>query len=214
MNTKHNVSKAYSLAAQAYSESLLHELEGKNFDRMILKWFATQISSDEKVLEIGAGPGQISGYLSQLGTCCIGTDISPQMVEQARHNFPDIQFEVQDFFELTFEDNTFFGVVGFYAIVNYPLEALKPIFEEMKRVLKHKGLFMFSFHIFEDEERTHVQNFFNHDACELDFYNYRVDEIKALVIGLGFEIVDLIIRYPYDGNEYASKRSYFVVRKN
>lgn len=213
MNTKYEISKAYNLAADEYSLNLLNELAGKNFDQMILNWYASQIPKDETILEIGAGPGQISGYLQKQGVNCIGTDISPKMVKNAKKNFPNIDFEVQDFFDLTYIDNTFFGVVGFYAIVNYALENIQPIFEEMKRVLKQSGLFLFSFHIFDGEEKTHVQKFFNQEGSELTFYNYKVDEMKKLVSSLGFEIIDIIIRYPYEGNEFSSKRSYFVLRK-
>lgn len=214
MNSKDEISKAYSLVAEEYSHNLLNELERKNFDQLILNWYASQIPKDETILEIGAGPGQISGYLNNQGVNCIGTDISPEMVENARENFPDIKFEVQDFFDLTYMDNTFFGVVGFYAIVNYSLENIKPIFDEMKRVLKQSGLFLFSFHIFEGEEKAHVQKFFNEEGSELTFYYYKVDEIKKLVSSLEFEIIDIIIRYPYDANEFPSKRSYFILRKN
>lgn len=214
MSSKKEIAEAYDLAAEEYSNEMLKELEGKNFDRLLLSWFATQIPKDEVILEVGSGPGQIAGYLSEHGAKCIGTDISTHMVELARRNFPEIVFEKQDFLDLTYEDNTFYGVVGFYAIVNYSLDSLSSIFTELKRVLKQNGLLMFSFHIFEDEEKTHVTNFFDHEACELTFYNFRVDNIKEIVLALDFEIIDILIRYPYEGVEFPSMRAYFVLRKH
>lgn len=213
MYSNNAVSEAYSLAAKAYSNEMLHELEGKNFDRLILTWFASQIPQGEVILEVGTGPGQIAGFLNQQGIKCIGTDIALGMVEQARRNFPDLTFEVQDFFDLTYKDNTFFGVVGFYAVVNHPLDRLSAVFNEWIRVIKKNGFLMFSFHIFEDEEETHVTNFFDHKGCGLTFYNFKVDEIKDLVCESGFDVVDILIRYPYEGAEYPSKRAYFVLRK-
>lgn len=208
------VSKSYNLVAEEYALKFLEELDKKNMDKVVLNWYATQIPKDEVVLEVGTGPGEISGYLDNLGVKCIGTDISPAMIENAQKYFPNIKFEVADFFDFTYQDNAFYGAVGFYAFVNYPTEDLIHIFKEVKRVLKENGLFLFTFHIFEGEEKTYVQKFLEKEGSELTFYYFKVDEIKGIVEKLDFEIVDIIIRYPYDGIEFPSKRSYFILRKN
>jgi hypothetical protein len=40
-----------------------------------------------------------------------------------------------------------------------------------------------------------------------------VDDMKTLVESLGFEVVDVLVRYPYKDVEFQSKRSYFLVKK-
>ncbi len=135
------------------------------------------------------------------------------MIENARKYFPDIQFEVQDFFHLTYPNNSFGGVVAYYAIVNWPLAEIKGALEEARRVLKSGGLFLFTFHIFEGESQTEVANFFNKEGAALTFYYFKVDDMKALVGSLGFQVVDILIRYPYPDVEYQSKRSYFLLKK-
>jgi len=72
---------------------------------------------------------------------------------------------------------------------------------------------LFSFHIDEGEEKVEVENFFNHEGTALTFYYFNVDDVKAWVESLGFEVIDILIRYPYKSVEYQSKRAYFVVRK-
>jgi SAM-dependent methyltransferase len=213
MDTR-SISTAYNLVAEEYAQKFLDELERKNMDKVVLDWFATQIPNNEVVLEIGTGPGEVSGYLDNLGIKCIGTDISPVMIENAKRNFPYIMFEVQDFFDITYPENTFYGVVGFYAIVNYHPDDLLPIFKNIKRVLKENGLFLFTFHVFEGERKTYVEKFLEKEGSKLTFYYYEVDEIKNIVENLGFEIVDIIIRYPYEGFEFPSKRSYFILRNS
>ena len=213
MNTKKSITTAYDRAAKDYAAALWNELEGKPFDQLILRWFATQIPSGETVLEIGCGPGEVSGFLQRQGVKCLGTDISAQMIEAAREYFPEVQFEVQDFFRLGYDDDAFCGVVGFYAIVNLVLEEVRAMLVEVQRVLKHAGLFLFSFHIDEGEAKIDVENFFNHEGNALTFYCFNVDDVKALVESAGYQVVDILIRYPYKDAEYPSKRAYFVVRK-
>ena len=213
MNTKASIAKAYDRAADEYAAAFWDELEKKPFDQMILNWFAAQIPQGETVLEIGAGPGEVSGYLAHLGTKSLGTDISERMIENARKYFPQVQFEVQDFFRLSYEDDTFFEVVGFYAIVNLMPEEVRLVLAEVKRVLKRNGIFLFSFHIYEGEEKTEVGNFLSRDANELTFYYFKVDDVKEMVENAGYQIVDILIRYPYKDVEYPSKRAYFIVRK-
>jgi ubiquinone/menaquinone biosynthesis C-methylase UbiE len=213
VNTKKSITKAYDLAAKDYAAAMWNELERKPFDQIILKWFASQIPSTETVLEIGAGPGEVSGYLNHLGVKSIGTDISKQMLENARKYFPQVRFEVQDFFQLSYDDGSFCGVVGFYAIVNLVLEEIKAMLVEVKRVLKSEGLFLFSFHIYEGEEKTEVKNFFNQEGNDLTFYSFKVDDVKELVESAGYQVVDILIRYPYKDVEYQSKRAYFVIKK-
>lgn len=214
MNTKESITRAYDLIADKYAAQWWNEFENKHFDRVILDWFATQIPENKVILEIGAGPGEVSGYLSDRGVKCIGTDISEKMIENGKKYFPNVTFEVQDFFNFTYENDLFDGVIAYYAIVNLTFHETELVFKEVRRVLKRNGLFLFTFHIFENEEKLDVKNFFNKEGNELTFYYFKVDELRNLVKSMGFEIIDILIRYPYENVEYQSKRSYFIVRKN
>ncbi len=215
MNTTESIINAYDTSAIEYAASFWNEFDKKHFDRIMLNWYADQFPGDKIVLEIGCGPGEVSGYLSRFGVTSIGTDLSRQMIEQARKYFPKVQFEIQDFYHLTYADNTFDGAIAFYAIVNLQLPDVKRVLEEVKRVLKNDGLFLFTFHIHEGEgeAQTDVKEFFNKPGAELTFYYFNVGEMKALVENLGFEIVDILVRYPYQDVEYQSKRAYFLARK-
>lgn len=213
MNTKDSIARAYDIAADEYAAKWWNEFENKHFDRVMLGWYAGQIPPGGTVLEIGSGPGEVSGYLSRLGVRCIGTDLSPRMIENAKRYFPDVQFEVQDFLNLRYVNNSFAGVIAYYAIVNLTVDAIKKGFAEVRRVLQPGGLFLFTFHIYETEEKTEVEAFFTPEGSPLTFYYFKVDDMKALVQSLGFQVVDILIRYPYPEVEYPSKRSYFVLRK-
>ncbi len=212
MNTKQSITQAYDRAADEYAAAMWNELDKKPLDQILLNWFATQIPHGETVLEIGSGPGEVSGFLSRCGVNCLGTDLSEKMIANARRYFPQVQFEVQDFFNLSYKDKSFYGVVGFYTIVNLTLNEIGLLLAEVKRVLKDGGIFLFTFHIYEGEEKTDVRDFFNQQGNELTFYYFKVDQIKELVERADFQMVDILVRYPYKDVEYQSKRAYIVVR--
>ncbi len=212
MNTKESITRAYDRASDSYAEAFWNELDKKHFDRIILGWFAEQAPKDQKILEIGCGPGEISGFLAGRGASCIGTDISPRMIENARRYFPAAAYEVRDFFNLGFADNSFTRIVAYYAIVNLTMEEIERAFTEVRRVLAPGGLFLFTFHIFEHEDRTDVAGFMAPENA-LTFYYFKVDEMKELVQRLGFQVIDVLVRHPYPDVEYQSKRSYFILRK-
>ena len=50
----------------------------------------------ERILDLGCGTGQLAGAIAARGATVIGIDHSPEMVAQARANFPALQFEQGD----------------------------------------------------------------------------------------------------------------------
>ena len=208
MNTKNSIRAAYDHAAQEYAKRLWHELDGKPFDRLMLRWFAERVPASETILEVGAGPGEVAAFLMEQGATCLATDLSPEMVAVGKQCCPELDFEVQDFFNLSYEDESFTAVLAFYAIVNLQLEEVPAMLKEVFRVLKPGGLFLLSFHIKEEEDTVHVENFFSEEQNPLTFYYFDVEEVKHLLEKAGFEISEILTRYPYEGAEYPSKRAY------
>lgn len=213
MSTKNEIRSAYDKVAEQYGAQFWNEFEKKPFDRMLLDWYAANMPAQAEVLEIGCGPGEVSGYLHKAGVRCTGTDFSEKMIINARKYFPQVSFEVQDFFDMRYNAASYYGVVAFYAIVNLTLEEVRRVFTEVKRIMKPGGLFVFSFHILEEIDRLDVDDFFEVKFNPVTFYFFNVDEIKKMVEELGFRIADVLIRYPYPEVEYASKRAYFVLSK-
>jgi ubiquinone/menaquinone biosynthesis C-methylase UbiE len=210
MNTKESIYRAYDDAADEYAKAYWNEIERKNLDCLILKWLSEQVPDEHGILEIGSGPGEVTGYLAKYHSNCIGTDQSKQMILQAKKYFPSAKFQVQDFYELSYEDNSFAAVVAFYAIVNLRIEEIKRVFKEVKRVLKPKGIFLFTFHLAEESPTIDIEKFFNKENS-LRFYLYGIDNIKSIVEREGFDIVDIITRHPYK-EEHPTKRVYFIAR--
>ena len=47
---------------------------------------------DERILDLGCGTGQLTAEIARSGATVTGLDSSPDMLVQARKNYPDIKF--------------------------------------------------------------------------------------------------------------------------
>src|SRR5688572_29408085 len=50
----------------------------------------------ERVLDLGCGTGQLTAQIAEGGATVLGVDRSPEMIAQARRNFPHLPFQVGD----------------------------------------------------------------------------------------------------------------------
>ena len=53
-------------------------------------------NSDELILDLGCGSGQLTSKISEKAMAVIGMDKSPEMIEVARLNFPSLNFQIGD----------------------------------------------------------------------------------------------------------------------
>ncbi len=56
----------------------------------------------EKILDLGCGTGHLARQMAEAGAQVVGLDSSPQMVEQARRAYPDIEFLMADARDFSF----------------------------------------------------------------------------------------------------------------
>jgi trans-aconitate 2-methyltransferase len=50
----------------------------------------------ERILDLGCGAGQLTAAIARTGAVTLGLDASPEMIEQARANFPELDFRIGD----------------------------------------------------------------------------------------------------------------------
>jgi len=96
-----------------------------------------------KVLDLGCGDGRLYNLLSK-NASYIGIDVAETSIKQAQLNYPLGEFIIMDASKLDFLDKTFNIVFcGFNALSE--VWDLDKVLLEIKRVLKRKGLLIFSF---------------------------------------------------------------------
>ena len=211
MNNNKNIIDCYDKTAKAYAAKFMDELDKKHLDRILLKAFADENRLAGTFLDLGCGPGQTTQFLYDYGiTDIIGTDISPAMIQTAKKFNPRIRFEVADMLNLHYPDQTVAAALAFYAIVHFTPEQLARSLQEIRRILKEKGEFLFSFHA--GEQVIHLDEFLD-QKVSIDFHFFETKKVIDLLIQNGFELIDVIEREPYKEFEYQSKRAYIWVRR-
>lgn len=96
------------------------------------------------VLSLGCGSGEDVQYLKEQGANqATGIDITSKLIEIARRDYPQCEFQVMDMQKLTFPDESFdlvYSSLAIHYLEGGHLQALKEAF----RVLKPSGVLLFS----------------------------------------------------------------------
>lgn len=209
-NPQTEIEASYDRVAAHYAEEYFGELERKPFDRQLLDEFAVSVRARSgQVREIGCGPGHIARYLQNRGVSMRGIDLSEEMVKQARRLNPDIEFERGDMLALNAPDESFAGIVSFYAIIHLKRADVTRALREMNRVLKPGGRLLFSFHGGEGE--LHRDEWYD-KPVSIDVTLFEKDEMKGYLEAAGFEVERIVEREPYEF-EYPTRRVYAFARK-
>jgi SAM-dependent methyltransferase len=204
-----DLKSSYDRVAERYATEYFDELRRKPFDREILNSFADSVRGRGAVCEIGCGPGQIACYLKDHGVTMRGIDLSPEMVKCASRLNPDILFEQGDMLTLAAAEESFAGVVSFYAVIHLKREDVTRALKEMRRVLQPGGKLLVSFH--GGEGKLHRDEWYD-QPVSIDVNLFRSDEMRNYLDVAGFEVERIAEREPYDF-EYPTKRLYALATK-
>jgi ubiquinone/menaquinone biosynthesis C-methylase UbiE len=162
-------------------------------------------SRREKIIDIGAGFGRLTPVYAPLFKSCLLIDPSDKLLEDAKKlskKYNNLKFEKSFVEKLPVEDNS--SDVVLIIRVAHHLQDLEPMIIEIKRILKPGGCFILEF-----ANKIHIKNrmealiklnfgfFQNHLPENLKtkrntspFFNYHPNQIKTLLLGHGFRIVD------------------------
>ena len=117
--------RAHSFVEKPMMKSMMRNLKGK------------------KVLMLGCGTGDEARLLEEFNAKdIVGIDISKESIEIAKKTYPEYKFIIGDMHKLPFEDNCFDFVYSSLSI--HYSENPEKVYNEVYRVLKKKGYFLFS----------------------------------------------------------------------
>ena len=111
--------------------------------------FEAYIPRGSAILDLGVGGGRTTAYLASRASRYVGVDYAATMVKACRAKFPSMEFVVADAANLAeFPDAAFDAVVFSFNGIDYvlPEQSRRSCFEHIHRVLKAKGVLIFSSH--------------------------------------------------------------------
>lgn len=200
---------AYDAAAAAYSETLIEELIGKPFDVWLLERIADEPGGP--IMDLGCGPGQIAAFLADTGAEVHGLDASPAMVEQARANFPDLDFAVGRFHQLLRPRTAaaWGAIVAWYAFVHLAPSELAPTLAVAAGTLRPGGTLGLAVHL--GAGIVHADALCGVEV-DLDFVTHDRDQVLAAVAEAGLEVAEWYVRSAYP-DEAQTVRLYVLARR-
>jgi 2-polyprenyl-3-methyl-5-hydroxy-6-metoxy-1,4-benzoquinol methylase len=202
--------RAYNLAAEKYHSLFKDELEYKEYDRMLLDFFADKLTQGSHICDAGCGPsGHIGRYLANKGMVITGIDISNRCIELAAALNPDIHFVCEDISKMSFEDESFDAVVSYYSIIHTPKNLVHSLIREFYRVLKPEGILLVVVKAGSEES---IQNELIGIETNIMLSLYSEGEIRETLIRNGFDIFFIEKRNPYDF-EIKKERIFVIGRK-
>jgi ubiquinone/menaquinone biosynthesis C-methylase UbiE len=111
--------------------------------------FDTYLKPGMSILDLGVGGGRTTPYLSAIAGKYVGVDYAEEMIAACRRKFPSLEFAVGDAADLSqFVSMSFDAVVMAFNGMDYviPDESRLDALREIFRVLKNRGILIFSSH--------------------------------------------------------------------
>ncbi len=93
----------------------------------------------ECILDLGCGTGQLTRKIADSGAEVVGLDVSPEMIGQARQNFPELRFVLEDAAAMPFENE--FDAVFSNAALHWMLD-FSGVAKAVSKALRKGGRFV------------------------------------------------------------------------
>ena len=144
-----DASISYDRVAEPYAEMVRTGLDDLPLERDLVDHFARRVlaAGGGPVLDVGCGPGWLTGYLASRGLSVSGVDVSANMLRLARQNNAGPSFAVASLTELPMPDDSLAGVFCWYVLHHVPDEDLASAVAQLARVTRPGGHVMVGGHV-------------------------------------------------------------------
>ncbi len=132
------VKNYYNEISDSYDESRFSNSYGAFIDKQERKFIETKLT-DKNNLNLCCGTGCFMEY------CSTGLDFSEAMIAHGKKNYPHGNYFVGDAKKAPFQSGEFDTVICFHAVMHLSPEETSEIFNEVNRILKPGGLFIFDY---------------------------------------------------------------------
>ena len=190
--------RVFDAAAERYSELFMDtSLYHASFDRFM----GLLSANGSTVLEVGCGPGNITRNLldRRPDLRILGTDLAPRMLELARINCPEAEFQLLDARKIGSLQRSFHGILCGFCLPYLTADETEALFRDAAAMLHPQGVFYVS--TMEDEPaksgfRTPSDG--KGEAAYITFY--QAEFLTQALAATGFTVRD-VQRVSYRGRD-------------
>ncbi|WP_410812471.1 class I SAM-dependent DNA methyltransferase [Micromonospora sp. 067-2] len=144
------------------------------------------------VLDLGCGPGHITGHLRSLGVDAVGIDLVPEFIAHARTTHSTGRYHLGSMESLDVADHSVAGILAWYSLIHFPPQSLDGVLAEFRRAMAPAATLVLG-HFDGDEVAA-----FDHKVTTA--YRWPVDELSQRLARAGFAEVERL-RRPGDGTQ-------------
>lgn len=150
---------SYDEVAASYADQLRDALDGEPYLRVALALFAELV---------------------------FGIDLSPAMIDVARHSYPGLRFETGSMTDLRLADASAAGLLSFWSLVHTPDDEIPAIFAHFRRVLRPGGPLLLGFHTGQGS-RLLTQGYGGH-PMKVHVHRRQPDQVAAWLAAAGLTV--------------------------
>ena len=97
------------------------------------------------VLDLGCGPGHLTGFLASRCPDVTGIDLVPEFVAHARRTSPAARFEVRSLTDLDRPDGSVAGTLAWYSLIHLDPGQVDGVLAEIRRITAPGGALVVGF---------------------------------------------------------------------
>jgi len=135
-----------------------------------------------RVLDLGCGPGHLTGYLRSLGVDATGIDMVPEFIAYAKTTHPGVPYRLGSMTDLDVADHSIAGILAWYSLIHLPPPDLDGVLAEFRRAIVPGGTLVVGFF---DGDRVEA---FDHKVVTA--YRWPVHEFSERLARAGFTEVE------------------------
>lgn len=201
-------SEFWSQVANDYEEKFLNlSIYNDSYDL-----FCDEIkTSKPSILDIGCGPGNISKYISNKipDADILGIDYSEKMIQLAKKNVPNGEFEVMDCRDINKINKKFDAIISGFCLPYLDGKELNSFFSNVNYLLNDNGIAYFSF-VEGNPEDSKLQTNSNGNQSFFNFHLF--EDIKEKLEKLRFKNFQ-IIKVNYKRSETETEVHTIIITK-
>ena len=177
------VREAYDRLGEEY----LSKRPADGEDVAFLDHFTERLDDGARVLDAGCGPGDPVTRLLAERFEVVGVDFSGEQLRLAREQVPEAEFVRQDLTHLGFADESFDGVVSYYALIHVPRENDRAVLSAIHRLLNPSGVALLCLGA---SGRAEIRgDEFMDTGVELYWSTHDEETYRNMLAAVGFEVV-------------------------